>query len=179
MLNATTGAHVRTIGTGTEGDAVGQFDYPSGVCLGPAPGGGDQLLYVSDESNNRVQVLNATTGAHVRTIGTGVSGNAVGQFSSPAGVCLGPAPGGGGGDQLLYVAEWSNHRVQVFNAITGAHVRMIGTGTEGNAVGQFNSPVGVYCLSIPGREEPLLYVSEYNGHRVQVFNAISGTPVVA
>ena len=65
------------------------------------------------------------------------------------------------------------------NAITGAHVRTIGTGTRGNAVGQFNDPFGVYCLSIPGREEPLLYISEFSGLRVQVFNAISGTPVVA
>jgi len=85
---------VQMLGTGTQGDAVGQFSEPRGVCLGPAPGGGgEQLLYVADTDNHPVQVLNATTGAHVRTIGTGTSGNAGGQFSNPRGVCLGPAPG--------------------------------------------------------------------------------------
>ncbi len=44
-------------------------------------------------------------------------GNAVGQFSNPYGVCLGPAPGGG--DRLLYVCDVENHRIQVFNAISG------------------------------------------------------------
>jgi len=122
--------------------------------------------------------LNAITGAHVRTIGTGTAGNAVGQFNRPTGVCLGPAPGGGG-DQLLYVADYGNHRVQVLNATTGAHVRTIGTGTEGDAVGQFRYPWYVFCLAIPGREEPLLYVSDCGNHRVQVFNGISGSPVVA
>ena len=46
----------------------------------------------------------------------------MGQFNSPTGVCLGPAPVGGG-YQLLYVADKNNHRVQVLNAITGAIYR--------------------------------------------------------
>ena len=51
-------------------------------------------------------------------------------------------------DKLLYVADCYNHRVLVFNAISGAHVRMIGTGTPGKAAGQFQYPTAV-CLSTP------------------------------
>jgi hypothetical protein len=46
-------------------------------------------------------------------------------------------------------------------------------------VGQFNNSQGMCCSSVPGREEPLLYVADVNNHRVQAFNAISGTPVVS
>ena len=72
------------IGTGSEGNAIGQFNYPIGTALSPPsrtyPGG---LLFVADALNHRVQVFNATTSAHIRTIGTGVQGNGNDQFVLP------------------------------------------------------------------------------------------------
>ncbi len=81
---------------------------------------------------------------------------------------LEPAPGS---DQptLLFVADYSNHRVQVFNADTGALVRTIGTtGQAGAALGQLNYPSGVAVH--PGADgTTLLFVTEYSNNRVQVF----------
>ncbi len=62
-------------------------------------------MYVADGSNHRVQVFRSN-GMFVPVRGSqGYAGD--GQFSDPAGIACGPASGS------VYVAEWSNHRVQV------------------------------------------------------------------
>ncbi len=48
----------------------------------------------------------------------------------------------------------------------------IGEG-PGSKVSQLKSPRGV-VLAKGSTEEPLIYVSDYENHRVQVFNAVSG-----
>ena len=67
------------------------------------------------------------------------------------------------------MAELYNHRIQVFDADTGAHVCMIGAG-RGSAVGQLGCP---NCVTLhPGPNgSNLLFVSEsvVGNKRVQVF----------
>ena len=65
---------------------MGQLHYPIGLALslrGAESQGGDYLLYVCENSNNRIQVLNARTGAHVCYLGEG-------QVSYPYGLKLYP-----------------------------------------------------------------------------------------
>ena len=61
---------------------------------------------MTDRGDHRVQVLNAATYEHVRTVGR--EGNGNGEFNDPFGVSV------SGG--LLYVADLGNHRVQVLRA---------------------------------------------------------------
>ena len=112
VFDVDSGAHLRIIGTGVAGSGVGQLDHPFGITLQePTPGSGSpSLLYVADMGNDRVQVFDADTGAHVRTIGAG-EGNEVGEMCQPSSVTLHP---GGNDTLLLFVAEYGNGRVQVF-----------------------------------------------------------------
>ena len=71
--------------------------------------GPDGRVYVADEDNQRVQILDKQ-GAHVRTIGvTGERGSRNQQFHNPRGVCVEPGP-----DGRIYAADCTNHRVLVF-----------------------------------------------------------------
>ena len=57
--------------------------------------------------------------------------------------------------------------MQVFDADTGAHVRMIGAG-RGSGVGQLDSPRSI--IVHPGPDgKMLMFVSERLNNRVQVF----------
>ena len=135
----------------------------------PRVGPACHTIHVAEENSYRIQALEANTGTHVRFFGTGTHGAAADQLQSPYDVALHePAPGS---DQptLLFVADYGKHRVQVFNADTGALVRTIGTtGQAGDAMGQLNRPSGVAVH--PGAEGAmLLFVTENGNNRVQVF----------
>jgi hypothetical protein len=71
--------------------------------------------------------MNASTGAFMKTIGGG-QGSGPGQLNSPVGVCLLPDTSNPGSGNLLFVVDYGNHRVSVFNVLTGAFVRTIGNG---------------------------------------------------
>ena len=142
---------------------------PMGIALRKAPPGSASqwLLYVSEFDNHRIQVFDSDTGAHVRMIGAGVKGAGPGQLNRPWGIALQEPASGSGAPCLLYVADCCNHRVQVFNADTGAYVRMIGAG-RGSAVGQLEFPLGI--VMHPGPDGKILvFVSEITHKRVQVF----------
>ena len=67
----------------------------------------------------------------------------------------------------LLVADRDNHRVAVFDAVSGAFLRAWGSGSgSGSGPGQFSRPDGI-GLSPDGR---LACVSEGGNHRVQLFN---------
>ena len=181
-FNADTGAHLRFLGTGVAGSAIDQFNGPTFVALHEPPAGSVQptLLFVADGNNHRVQVLDADTGAHLRTIGAGTYGKGKGQVGTPRGLAYQPAgPSGSGRPAVLYVAEFYNHRVQAFDADTGAHLRFFGTGDHGSGMDQFYNPTGV-ALREPPLESggpTLLYVADSDNNRVQVFDADTGAVV--
>ncbi len=60
---------MQVIGSGN-GSGAGQMHYPFGVCILPSASNSnaDPMLYVADQGNNRIQVFNANTGAHVRSV---------------------------------------------------------------------------------------------------------------
>jgi hypothetical protein len=88
------------VGQIMSGAGDGQMNCPYGVALD-----GAGHLEVVDSGNHRVQVLNYADGSHVRTIGSGGSGNE--QFSSPmGGIAI-------DGDGRIIVCDSANHRIQV------------------------------------------------------------------
>ena len=91
------GTKKATIGSRGSGD--GQFSYPLGIAIS-----GD-VMFVAENGGNRIQKL-TITGEPLMKFGTSGMGN--GQLHQPRGICL-------AGDGKLYVAEYANKRVQVFN----------------------------------------------------------------
>ena len=92
------GRHKTTIGSYGTGPL--QFNCPLGIAIS-----GD-VIYVAENAGNRIHKL--TLGR--KFLGTfGSSGSGEGQFHSPWGISIGP-------DGKIYVAEWNNHRIQVFHS---------------------------------------------------------------
>ena len=95
------GTIVRTIGiAGSSGSGDGQFSYPAGIAIR-----GD-VLYIAENNNHRVQKV-STSGKFISKFGSYGSGE--GQLSSPRGICLDC-------DGRVFVSEYSNNRVSVFEA---------------------------------------------------------------
>ena len=160
--------------SGGHGSGADQLIAPEGICLGLDPK--DPLLYVCDTGNHRIQRYNAHSGRHVGAMASvGGKGAGVGQLHGPCGICVGSADPSDvvGGDRLLYVSEFHNNCVQVFDAATGLHVRMIGENL-------LRGPRGVCLGPILAGSEPidqLLYVVDSIGGSVQVFSTRSGAHV--
>eukprot|EP00731_Ephydatia_muelleri_P008471 Em0004g809a len=108
-------------------------------------GSDDHCIYMFDQ-----------TGHLKNTIGSSGSGD--GQFSSPYGIFI-------KGD-VLYVADYGNHRVQ---KLTSSGKFLHKFGQQGSGQGQFNGPVGVIIDS-----NNKLIVSDFNNHRIQIFNENGG-----
>lgn len=115
----------------------------------------NDYFFVSDVSNDQVKMFQLTsTGANLlRTFGS--PGSAAGQFNGPEQVAV------VGND--IYVADFTNNRVQRFNKTTGAYVSQFGS--FGSGAGQFSNPTGLVYNPVDG----LLYVSEVGNDRVQKF----------
>ena len=103
------GTHLRSFGSRGAGNR--QFNQPRGAGNGQfnrpwsiAFDGAGHIV-VSEYRNNRVQVLRYSDGAHVRTIGSGGSGN--GEFTNPCGGIAIDSDG------RIVVADTYNLRVQV------------------------------------------------------------------
>ena len=150
--------------TGTP-TSFGQFGTPN--FSNPADVHTDSAgnAYVADAGAHRVVKL-SPAGAQVwvsgRNGGDGSAGSGDGQFNQPFGVTL------NSDETKLYVADRSNHRVQILDPATGAFVDKFGS--FGSADGQFNQPIGVEVDRNGASPTNDIYVSEFNGGRVQRFD---------
>ncbi|WP_246271138.1 fibronectin type III domain-containing protein [Nitrosopumilus cobalaminigenes] len=102
---------------GTSGNDDGEFDEPRGLAYDSV----NDLLYVSDTDNDRIQVFEIVDGntcpsgtdevvdgvCFVEEFGT--SGTGDGQFDQPMGIALDMT------NDLLWIADSDNDRIQVFN----------------------------------------------------------------
>jgi len=130
---------------------------PSGACI---PAGCSGWLAVTDENNNRVQVM-TLTGQVIRVL-AGDAANGLGQLSQALWgitVCVDAQ-----GDPELLVADSSNHRVVAFR-LDGRAARVVcGTGRAGSGAGELNYPVG---LAVTATGD--LWVVDHGNHRVSLF----------
>ena len=97
------GRFLRKFGSsdGKRGRSNGKFSYPCGIAVGPAC----DEVYVIDVLNHRVQVF-TLEGIFLRTWGQ--FGESEAYFNFPRCVAVGK-------NNLLYISDYHNHRVQVFS----------------------------------------------------------------
>ena len=88
-------------------------------------------MYVTDESNHRVQKISIASKSYIAHFGEKGSGD--GQLSSPRGICLDP-------EGNVFVADYSNNRVQVFTADGTFAYSITGNASDGSS---FSSPRGL------------------------------------
>lgn len=177
---------------GTAGPAPSQLDGAQGI----ATEINGNSVYVADTNNGRVGVYTTSSGAFERAFGKGV--NAVAGASNPD-VCTRACANGTGagagaldhpkgialGGGRVFVADSGNHRVSVFDQVSGAFVRAFGkgvnasdgsdvcvdscqAGTAGGGPAQLSDPSGV---TVAGTE---VLVADTGNHRIAVFDADTG-----
>ena len=129
---------------GTRGSAQGQFGYPSGVAVNC-----EGKIFVADRLNQNIQKFTAE-GQFLTVMG--IKGNGF-----PTDLALNTQK------VMLYVADCSNHCVQVLNSDLSVSYTF---GKQGNGKGQFIGPWGIACDST-GK----VYVADTGNHRIQVFTA--------
>ena len=136
---------------GSRGSGEGLFNYPWDVAFDSTGS-----VYIVDSSNHCIQVF-TPEGRFVRKFGKEGSGK--GELKWPSSVSI-------DSNDIVYVADKDNHRVSIFTR-QGDFVRSFGI--EGAKPGEFNQPwaVTVDCPLIG--TSGLLYVSDKNNNRVQIF----------
>ena len=126
------------------------FSLPTGLAFSP---NGD--AYVTDQGNDRISVWAANG---VFRFGFGKHGTGDGDFRDPFDLSI--------GDGEVYVSDWSNHRIQVFD-LQGKFLRK--WGSYGSSTGQFQHPFAT-ALAFENGTVSEVFVTDYNRHRVQVFD---------
>ncbi len=139
----------RTIG-GTNGRGPGEFGFVTDVVQDSKDN-----YYVAEYGDyDRIQKFNPA-GEYVYQWGG--HGDEPGHFLRPQGLWMDAA------DQL-WVADASNHRIQVFD-VTGDQPRFVKSwGSSGRELGELSYPYQVYL-----DDEGFVYVCELGNHRIQKF----------
>lgn len=154
-LSFSAAAHAQSYGFsfefGSRGNGNGQFQSPSSIAFAPVT---DRLL-VSDGDRDDVQVF-SSAGAY--RFGFGQSGTGDGDFASPAGVYV-------SSDEHVYVADYYNTRVEIFDN-SGNYLGQLGTPA------MFSNPCDIAIDPVGGD----IYVSDAFGARVLRFDA-HGNPL--
>ncbi len=162
--------------TGVASTGAGALDNEFNQPVQLAIDRGNRVMYVADYANNRIQKYNldnnlligwwgkdnlGDVGWHNPASGrTGASGGSDGMFNGPHGVAV-------DANGYVYVADYNNHRVQVFRS-SGASVTFVTkiglTGSAQSFTGFFNGPRGI------ASDGSYIYVSESGNQRIQKLN---------
>ncbi|MFE5832735.1 RICIN domain-containing protein [Streptomyces sp. NPDC056488] len=152
---------------GDEGPAVSaRLNYPYGIAVD-----GAGTLYFSDHGNHRIRKV--TADGTISTIaGTGTAGYKGDNVPATSAQLNWPRDVAVDGEGTVYIADSSNHRIRKVTA-DGTISTVAGTGRAGfggdgglATSAQLNNPFG---LAVDGTG--VLYVAEYNGHRVRRITA--------
>ncbi|WP_237698783.1 fibronectin type III domain-containing protein [Nitrosarchaeum koreense] len=159
---------------GSAGTADGKFDSPSGLAIDST----NDLLYVADTDNNRIQIFKLTTDTTCAS-GTskvvdgvcfvekfGSAGTADGKFDSPLGLALDTT------HNLLYVADTDNSRIQAFTLVTASQ-------TPGPPKNLKTSPVSTKSVLLTW-DEPVLSTGSpaVTGYKIEYKTATTAYAVL-
>ena len=135
---------------------AGGLTKPHGVAAHPS----QDIVIVANTGANAVVKIDSTTCDNIG--GWGSTGSADGQFNFPHDVAVDKSGG-------IYVADYNNNRIQVFDS-SGTFQRKWGTGGAGDsrftASPQFSGPAGV---EVDGCGD--IFVTDFNNRRVQKFTS--------
>ncbi|MHB8882084.1 MAG: 6-bladed beta-propeller [Thermodesulfovibrionales bacterium] len=137
-------------GFGGRGGGQGQFNYPSGIAVGP-----DGKLFVVDSMNFRIQIF-SSEGVYEQRIGG--MGDTAGNFTRPKGIAI-------DAESNIYVTDSAFNNFQIFNP-TGRLLLFIGSGGV-SMPGEFSLPAGIH-VDNKGR----IFVADQLNRRVQIFERI-------
>lgn len=136
---------------GEKGNQAGQFNGLGRVAVDDQRG----LLYVSDESNSRVQQFSLTETATGRLEATyrlsfGSYGRAAGQFAYPQDIAIDENSG------RVYVADMANRRVQVFDP-------------EGQYLLEFSPPGDWQVIGLDVGPDGAIYATDAKNNAILIF----------
>ena len=138
---------VPLVNVGGSGSGDGEFSFPYGVAVHCETGN----IYVCDQGNNRVQVLDKEGKLLFKFGDT----DGFGKMKSPTCITL--------RDHRVFVSQSNGGCVLVFDLI-GTYITQVGMKGFGN--GQFTTPLGVTFNRANGE----MYVCDVGNHRVQIFS---------
>jgi DNA-binding beta-propeller fold protein YncE len=136
----------------------------------------DGILYIADQSNNRVRAVDLATGMIHTVAGTGTAAyNGEGltatetDLSGPSGLAL-------ASDGTLYIADCFNGRIRAVDPVTGLVRTAVGNGGEYRYQGLDEPPNA--SLSRPSGialdDEDNLYVTDSDNHLVRRWDRVTG-----
>ncbi|KAL0484156.1 NHL repeat-containing protein, partial [Acrasis kona] len=135
LFNLTTGNITTIAGTGSggyNGDNIAATSAKIYSPYGSALDVVNNLIYIADTSNHRIRVVDRTTGNITTFAGTGVAGYNGDNIAatsatlySPYGVAVDNV------NNLVYIADTSNHRIRIVDTTTGIIRTLAGTGSAG------------------------------------------------
>ena len=132
---------------GKPGSGPLEFNFHCGITISPKTG----KIYISDQNNHRIQVLNPDlTFSHM----FGTKGSAEGQFIFPRYIAFDRRG-------LVYVTDVSNHRIQTFTP-EGHFLSQFGT--KGSSPGKLDRPSGIVI-----DDNDLVYITEERNDRISIF----------
>lgn len=177
-IDKATGVITTICGTGMGGfygegvpGLTARMEQPSGLCMDKAGN-----LYIADRGNQRVRMMNMTTGIINTVAGTGTNGFSgdgaaatSANLSYPTGLCM---------DTLgnLYIADNANHRIRKVDAVTGIITTVAGTGTPGFS-GNGGPAVDAQLLqpnSIFMSRKGFLYISDFGNNVIRIMGPDGG-----
>ena len=147
------------------------LNEPAALALGD-----DGILYIADQSNNRVRAVDLATGMIHTVAGTGTAAyNGDGliatetDLAGPSGLAL-------ASDGTLYIADCFNGRIRAVDPVTGLMRTAVGNGGEYRYQGLDEPPSA--SLSRPSGialdDEGNLYVTDSDNHLVRRWDRITG-----
>lgn len=141
------GQYLKTVGSKCTGPL--QLHQPTSIAVHPH----NQMVYIADKGNSRIQVLNADLSF---AFSFGRKGSNDGEFQELCDVTVDT-------NSQVYAADCGNNRVQIFRA-DGVYLRQIGS--EGEGEGQLRQPVSIAVDDANG----IVYIGEYGNNRISVFS---------
>jgi tripartite motif-containing protein 71 len=154
QIQILTSEGARVLQFGKPGDKTGQFNQPQGVAINSRGN-----IFIADTQNDRIQIFNKW-GIFLQSFGTTSKMNQQkipepGNFRQPKALAI-------DSQDQVYVADYANNRVQIFNE-NGVFLKDLGT--PGKGPGQLDKIVD---LAIDERD--FLYLADQGNNRIQIFD---------
>ena len=136
-----------TIGTGSRGSTLGEFNEPSDVAVNK-----DGNIFVADSGNNRIQVF-SPSGEFIRQFQE--LGPEMGELEEPTSMCI--------NRETVYVLDCDKRRLSTFDT-KGNYIKSYFGTKGGDKPEELNSAYGIAV-----DKEGYVYISDTGNNRIQIF----------